>query len=445
MNPSALASDGAPVPPGSTAAAGISAATHRRLLLAASIGAAIEHFDFFCYAFIAPIVFGEAFFPRMDALAGTLAVYTTFAVGFAARPLGGMVFGHYGDRIGRRKVLLVTLLTMGVASFLIGCLPTYATLGLWAPLMLVVLRFVQGFAFGGEYMNAVTLSLEGAPTGRRGFFASFINASGPLGIIAASGTIAALTGVFGTPAFAAWAWRLPFLFSIVLVAIGTSMRLRIDESALFQAARARTRSAELPISQVFKRWKLPVVRGLLINMVHSSFQYLCSVFVLGYAVKRLGMSASGITTGTTLANVLELLMVPLLAWASDRWGRKPLLLTGIAAAALWFPWVIHSLADRNMGLLILGLVGGIGVVHAMMFAPEAAFSAEQFPTEVRVSGGSLGKQLGIVLGGGCSPLIATALMGSGADLSPVVLYFEAIAALAFFGLLMSPESARQDL
>ncbi|WP_321857406.1 MFS transporter [Paraburkholderia tropica] len=209
----------------------------KRLLVAASLGTAIEHYDFFCYAFVAPIAFGTAFFPKMDMLAGTLAVYTTFAIGFAARPLGGLVFGHFGDRIGRKIVLLITLLLRGSASFLIGCLPTYARLNLLAPALLVMLRFVQGFAFGGEYMNAVTLMLEAAPAQRRSLFASPINASGPVGVIAASGLIAMLTGVFGNKAFEEWGWRLPFLLSIVMIALGTYVRSQVDKSTLFRQPR----------------------------------------------------------------------------------------------------------------------------------------------------------------------------------------------------------------
>lgn len=420
-------------------------AAHKRLLFAASLGSAIEHYDFFCYAFIAPIAFGAAFFPKMDALAGTLAVYATFAVGFAARPLGGLVFGHYGDRIGRKVVLMMTLLIMGVASFLIGCLPTYASVGLWAPAMLVTLRFFQGFAFGGEYMNAVALTLEGAPTGRRGLFASFVNASGPVGVILASGVIAAMTGALGTPAFQQWGWRVPFLLSIVMLAIGTYVRAHVDESVLFRAAKEKKQLSRLPIVEVLRTCKKSTLMAMLINMAHSSFQYLSTVFVLGYAVRRLGMPATGVTLGTMLANVLEMLTVPALAMVSDRIGRRPLLLLGIALSAVWFPIFFQIVGSRDVFALVCGLVVSIGIVHALMFAPEAAFTAELFPTAVRVSGSSLGKQFGIVLGGGCAPLIATALMGTGTSFTPVIGYFEIIAVCAFVGILFAPENYRRSL
>lgn len=420
-------------------------AARKRLLAAVSLGSMIEHYDFFCYAFIAPIAFGTAFFPKMDELAGTLAVYTTFAIGFAARPLGGVVFGHYGDRIGRKVVLLLTLLIMGVASFLIGCLPSYTSAGLWAPIMLVILRFFQGFAFGGEYMNAVTLAVEGAPTNRRGLFASAINASGPMGVIAASGAIALLTGVLGTAAFQDWGWRVPFLLSFVLVGMGLYVRFQVDESLLFKQLKERREVAKMPIVDVLRSWKLSTLRAMLINTVHSTFQYMSSVFVIGYAVKRLGMPAAGITTGTTIANAVEMFMVPLVALASDRLGRKPLLLLGIVLAAAWFPMFLQIVAMRDMALLTVALVVSIGLIHALMFAPEAAFTAEQFPTAVRASGGSLGKQLGIVLGGGCAPLVATALMGNSESFTSVIHYFETIAACALVGILLAPESSRREL
>lgn len=417
----------------------------RKLVFASSFGAAIEHYDFFCYAFIAPVVFDLFFFPKMDPLSGTIAVYATFAAGFAARPLGGLIFGHFGDRIGRKYVLIATLAMMGLASFLIGCLPSYQSIGIWAPILLVILRVLQGIAFGGEYMNAVSLTLENAPSAKRGFFASFVNASGPLGIIFASGSIALLSNGFGTGPFQDWVWRLPFLFSIVLASIGIYVRFQVAESFLFKNAQAEKKVSKVPMATVLRSWKKSTILACLINMVHSSFQYMSTVFVLGYAVKRLGMSPSGVTFGTTAGNIVEILMVPLIAHFSDRFGRRPFLLAGIVLAAIWYPLFFQILLEKNVMYLMLGLVVSIGVIHAFMFAPEAAFTAELFPTEVRVSGSSLGKQLGIIFGGGLAPLIATRLMGNDASFTPVVLYFEVIAVLAFIGIVIASESYKRDL
>ena len=417
----------------------------RRLVVASSLGSAIEHYDFFIYAFTAPIVFDRFFFPKMDQLASMLAVYATFAVGFVARPLGGMVFGHYGDRLGRKAMLTVTFVLMGVASFLIGCLPGYDSIGLLAPVMLVVFRFVQGFAFGGEYMNAVSLTLENAPSARRGFFASWVNASGPVGVILASGFIALLGFVSSPQAFGQWVWRLPFLISLVLVVLGTYIRLQVDESMLFKAVQAAAARPRAPLLEVARSWKKSVLFGCLANMVHSTFQYMSTVFVLGYVVKHLGMAQSSVTFGAMLANVLEMCMVPVIAACSDRYGRRPFIALGILLAAAWYPVYFQLVATGNPSLLVLGLVVSVGLIHALMFAPEAAFTAELFPTEVRVSGSSLGKQIGIILGGGLAPLVGTALMGTGGSFTWVILYFEAIAACAFVGIVLAPESSRRSL
>ncbi|MGV7218199.1 MFS transporter [Bradyrhizobium sp. UFLA05-112] len=419
---------------------------YRKLVVASSLGSVIEHYDFFIYAFTAPVVFDRFFFPKMDSTASMLAVYATFAVGFVARPLGGMVFGHYGDRLGRKAMLTITFVLMGVASFLIGCLPSYDAIGLLAPIALVVLRFVQGFAFGGEYMNAVSLTLENAPSARRGFFASFVNASGPIGVILASGFIA-LLGFVSTPQdFAQWVWRVPFVLSLVLVVLGTYIRLQVDESTLFRAVEASAARPKAPLLDVVRSWKKSVMFGCLANMVHSTFQYMSTVFVLGYAVKTLGMAQSNVTFGTMVANVLEMCMVPLIASFSDRFGRRPFMAVGILLAAAWYPIYFQLVATKDPTLLIMGLVVSIGIIHALMFAPEAAFTAELFPTEVRVSGSSLGKQLGIILGGGIAPLVGTALMGgAGGSFTPVILYFEAIAACAFIGILLAPESSKHAL
>jgi len=418
---------------------------YRKLVIASSLGSVIEHYDFFVYAFTAPVVFDRFFFPKMDSVASMLAVYATFAVGFVARPLGGMVFGHYGDRLGRKAMLTITFLLMGIASFLIGCLPSYESIGMAAPVALVVLRFIQGFAFGGEYMNAVSLTLENAPSARRGFFASWINASGPIGVILASGFIALLGYLWSAQEFASWVWRVPFVLSFVLVILGTYIRLQVDESTLFKAVQASAAKPRTPLLDVIRSWKSSVLFGCLANMVHSTFQYMSTVFVLGYAVKTLGMPGSGVTFGTMLANVLEMCLIPLIAGYSDRFGRRPFILAGILLAAAWYPFYFQLVATKNLTLLIVGLVVSIGIIHALMFAPEAAFTAELFPTRVRVSGSSLGKQIGIILGGGIAPLIGTALMGQGGSFMPVILYFEAIALCAFIGICLAPESAKRSL
>jgi MFS family permease len=417
----------------------------RRLVVASSLGSAIEHYDFFIYAFTAPVVFDHFFFPKMDSVASMMAVYATFAVGFVARPLGGMIFGHFGDKIGRKAVLMMTFLLMGIGSFLIGCLPSYDAIGLGAPIALVSLRFLQGFAFGGEYMNAVSLTLENAPSARRGFFASWVNASGPMGIIAASGLIAGLGALYTREEFVNWVWRVPFLFSFVLVVIGSYIRAHVDESLLFKDAQAKAKTTRLPIAEVLANWKLATVRGCLANMVHSTFQYMSTVFVLGYAVKTLGMTQSSVTSGTMIGNIVEMFMVPVIAAYSDRFGRRPFLIAGVVLSMIWYPIFFELVETKQALFLIGGFVVSIGFLHALMFAPEAAYTAELFPTEIRVSGSSLGKQLGIIFGGGIAPLVGTALMGNTGNFGSVVVYFEVIAALALISVFFAPENAKRAL
>lgn len=425
---------------------GAVAPAYRKLVIASSLGSAIEHYDFFVYAFTAPVVFDRFFFPKMDSLASMLAVYATFAVGFVARPLGGIVFGHYGDLLGRRAMLMITMIMMGVASFFIGCLPSYDSIGLLAPIALVVLRFVQGFAFGGNYMNAVSLTLENAPSNKRGFFASWVNASGPMGIIAASGLIALCGALFTPQEFANWVWRVPFILSFVLVLLATYVRHQVDESILFEkASRARTSRDRSPIFVVLAFWKKAVAFGVLANMVHSTFQYMSTVFVLGYAVRTLGMGQSNVTLGVMFANVLEMFMVPVIARYSDRVGRRPLMMLGIVLAAVWYPIFFHLVELKDPYFLVAGLVISIGIVHALMFGPEAAFTSELFPTDVRVTGSSIGKQFGIILGGGIAPLVGTALVGYFGSLTSVIIYFEVIAVAALVGVALAPENFKSEL
>jgi MFS family permease len=414
-------------------------------LLASSLGSVIENYDFFLYAFTAPIAFDVVFFPKLDPVAGLVAVYATFAIGFVARPLGGVIFGHYADRIGRKAILTMTLLIMGAASVLIGCIPGYQTIGIAAPIALVILRFLQGLAFGGEYMNAVALNIESAPAGRRGFFASWVNASGPAGIILAVGLVSLLTLIFGTAQFQSWVWRVPFLLSIVLAGLGTYVRVRLDESPLFKTVQNDNRIVGLPLMSVLRGWKTSTTLVVVVNMVHSTFYYLTTVFVLGYLVKERGVSQTGVTVGTTIANVIEIATVPLIASLSDRWGRRPFMMIGIVLAAAWFPYYFQLIERGSVLLLVIALVISGGLVHAFMFAPEAAFTAELFPTEVRVSGASLGKQMGIIFGGGVAPLIATSLISRTGSFVPIIGYFEAIAVLAFVGVMLAPESFKRAL
>lgn len=419
--------------------------SYRRLVIASALGTTIEWYDFWCYAIIGPLVFDRMFFPKSDPVVGTILVWATFAVGFLARPIGGLFFGHYGDRIGRKSILMITLFMMGLASTLMGVLPSYATIGIMAPLCLVTLRFLQGFALGGESMGALALILENAPQEKRGFFASWCNAAGPIGIICATALSSLLTWVWGKAAFQDWGWRVPFLLSIILLAIGAYMRSHVDESFLFTAAQKSQKIARVPIADVVRKWKKAVTMAFFVNIGHSTYAYLSTVFIIAYGARRLGMPMASLMSAFLIANVFKLITVPYIAHLSDKKNRRPFILGGFILGCLYLPLLFHLVSMKSVIFFIIGITISEAVVHATMWAPEAAFTAELFGTEVRVTGSSVGKQLGVVFGGGCAPMIATWLMGKGTSFMPAVYYCWVVILISFIVLLFAPETRKRVL
>jgi len=310
-------------------------ASYRRLMVASSFGTAIEWYDFFVYALVAPLAFDFIFFPRLNLLVGTIAVYSSFAVGFIARPLGGIFFGHFGDRTGRKTILLTTILTMGVSTTAIGLLPGYARIGISAPILLVALRFLQGFALGGESIGAVVLAIESAPGGRRGFYAAVLQASGPISIVAASLVVSALSPL-PTASFLAWGWRIPFLLSSILVGVGAYMRANIEESALFARQAARHRETQAPLALVLQEAKGATLITLIVCLAETAFFYLTTIFAVGYGTRALGIRQTVLTTAFLVANCVATLTVPLFGALSDRVGRRPMLVADCSPPALTF-------------------------------------------------------------------------------------------------------------
>ena len=418
---------------------------YNRVVLASCFGTAIEWYDFFIYGFLGPLVFDTLFFPKLVPLIGTIAVFATFAVGFLARPFGGIVFGHFGDRIGRKSILMVTLLLMGAGTAAIGLLPTYDHIGVWAPIALVSLRFLQGFALGGESVGAMLLTVEGSPTGKRGLFGGVIQAAGPMGVILASLAVA-LVARMPNPELLSWGWRVPFLLSFVLVLLGVYVRMRLEESASFKAAVEHQEIARMPVLEVLANYMRPTLITFFIVMAETSFFYLTAIFSLSYGTKNLGLPRTALTDAILIANCLALFTVPLFGVLSDRIGRRPAFLAGILATALYIYPFFLLMGTRDPLLVTIAITVAVGLIHPMMFGPEGSFFAELFDTRVRFSGVSVGKQIGTVLGGGLAPLIGTSLIvWSNGSILSVVFYFITLAVFALVAALLAHETKDRTL
>lgn len=427
-------------------------ASLKRIVGASLIGTTVEWYDFFLYGSAAALVFNKLFFPDSDPLVGTLLSFLTYAVGFAARPIGALVFGHYGDRLGRKKLLVLSLLVMGGATFAIGLLPTHATVGSAAPLLLTLLRLVQGFALGGEWGGAVLLVSEHGDARRRGFWASWPQTGAPAGQLLATGVLAALTALLSDAAFVSWGWRIPFLLSGVLVVVGLWIRLSVDESPVFKEALAKaearraTESAveKMPLLAVLRHHWRDVLIAMGARMAENISYYVITAFVLVYATRHTGLTQQTALNAVLIASALHFAVIPAWGALSDRIGRRPVYLIGAVGVALWaFPF--FALVDgENFGLLLLAVAVGL-VFHGAMYAPQAAFFAEMFATRMRYSGASIGAQFSSVAAGAPAPLIATALLADHDSPTPIALYVVCAAVLTLIALYAAKETAHRDL
>ncbi|MFI1102767.1 MFS transporter [Streptomyces melanogenes] len=425
-----------------------------RIVAASLIGTTIEWYDFFLYGSAAALVFNKLFFPGSDPLVGTLLSFLTYAVGFAARPLGALVFGHFGDRVGRKKLLVLSLLMMGGATFSIGLLPTHATVGSAAPVLLTALRLVQGFALGGEWGGAVLLVSEHGDARRRGFWASWPQTGAPAGQLLATGVLSALTALLSDGAFLSWGWRVPFLLSGVLVLVGLWIRLSVDESPLFKAAleRAEARRAaepdrvaeKLPLVAVLRDHWRDVLVAMGARMAENISYYVITAFILVYATTSAGMAKQTALNAVLIASAVHFAVIPAWGALSDRVGRRPVYLIGAVGVGAWmFPF--FSLIDTaDFGNLVLAVTVGL-VFHGAMYAPQAAFFTEMFATRMRYSGASIGAQFASVAAGAPAPLIATALLKDYDSSTPIALYVIAAALLTVIALICAQETRHRDL
>ncbi|MFJ2725418.1 MFS transporter [Streptomyces collinus] len=423
----------------------------KRIVAASLIGTTIEWYDFFLYGSAAALVFNKLFFPDSDPLVGTLLSFLTYAVGFAARPLGALVFGHYGDRLGRKRLLVLSLVMMGGATFAIGLLPTHASVGTAAPVLLTVLRLVQGFALGGEWGGAVLLVSEHGDARRRGFWASWPQTGAPAGQLLATGVLSLLTAVLSDDAFGTWGWRIPFLLSGLLVMVGLWIRLSVDESPVFKEALERSESRrkqgeaeKLPLVSVLRHHWRDVLVAMGARMAENISYYVITAFILVYATTSAGVSKQTALNAVLIGSAVHFAVIPAWGALSDRVGRRPVYLLGAAGIGLWmFPF--FALVDRgSFGYLLLAVTVGL-ILHGAMYAPQAAFFAEMFATRMRYSGASIGAQFASVAAGAPAPLIATALLADYDSSTPIALYVIAAAVLTLVAVGVARETRHRDL
>lgn len=411
---------------------------------ASIVGTTLEYYDFAVYNMLAALVFNKLFFPSFDPLSGTLLAFSTFAVGYLSRPVGGVIFGHLGDRYGRRFVLVATLLLMGVTTGLMGLLPTYTTAGIASPIMLVLLRFVQGAALGGEWAGAVLLSVEHGDPQRRGRNASWAQMGPSLGTLLATGSIALITWLLSPEDFLAWGWRVPFFASVVLVAFGLWIRVGVDETPLFKQIEQQRSKAQAPIKEVVRgHWRSLLVGGGV--RIGPDVLYSLSVaFSLSYLTTVLGLSRTLALTALSLGGVVNAFTIPLFGGLSDRLGRRVVYGTGAVLGLFWMFAFFPLLETRQPTLIVLAIVVAL-TLHAMMYGPQAAFIAEQFPTRVRYAGASLAYTLAGIVGGGIAPMVSTALLQSFGSPLAVSSYAALALLITCVVLLIVRERARDQL
>lgn len=416
----------------------------RRLAAASAIGTTLEWYDFTIYNVMAALVFNAVFFPQFEPLTGTLLAFSTYAVGYFSRPAGGLLFGHLGDRFGRRFVLYATLMLMGVATCLIGCLPSYRTVGPWSPLLLVLLRFVQGAAIGGEWAGAVLLSLEHGNAHQRGRNGSFAQLGPACGTILGTATVALIALCVAPADFERWGWRIPFALSALLVAFGLWLRHGVPETPVFTELQARHGTAQAPISEVMRRqW-----RGLLMSIgarVGPDVLYaLLVVFTLTYVTTILHLPRMRGLVATMIGAGCSALCMPLFGGLSDRIGRRPLIAAGAVLATVW-AFAYFRLMDTRQPLLIVIAVAVGMVLHASMYGPQAAFIAEQFPARVRYAGSSMAYTLTGIIAGGLAPLLFTALFRAYGSTLALSLYLAGALVVTMVAMAIARETAMDAL
>ncbi|MBU8808241.1 MFS transporter [Mycolicibacterium goodii] len=421
----------------------------RKAGIAALIGTTLEWYDFLIYGTAAALVLNSQFFPSVNPTAGTLAAFASYAVGFLARPLGGIVLGNMGDRLGRKRMLVFTIVLMGVATTLIGVLPNYDTIGVLAPVLLIVLRLLQGFGAGGEYAGAVVLSVEHGDQTRRGMAGAWAPTGFAIATLLSTGVFQLAT-LLPDDAFQSWGWRVPFLLGAVLLVVGYFIRRSIDETQAYEdavaaEAQGNVERTKIPVLEAIRRSPRSFLVVVGSRLAENGFAYLFPVFAVGFAVNSLGVSSSTTLLAVVIASAVQIGAIPVWANVSDRIGRRPVYAAGALISVLWLVPFFLMLETLSTPLLVLGFVVGLGILYPAMLAPQAAYYAELFDTRTRLSGFAFAREIGSVLAGGFLPLIATALIAAFGHWWVIVVYLAILTLLTLVALAYGPETNRRDI
>lgn len=416
----------------------------RRAVLAGTIGTAIEWYDFFLYSTVTGLVFARLYFPHADPFVGTLEAFGVYAVGFLARPIGAAIFGHYGDRLGRKAALIATLLLMGAATFLVALVPGYDQIGIWGAVLLTLLRFIQGIGVGGEWGGSVLLSMEWAQSNQhRGFIADWPQFGVPAGLFLSNLAVLAVSAISGDH-FLTWGWRVPFLFSIVLIAIGLYIRLGIFETPVFRRIVAERRVERYPVLEVIRRQPREIILTALCRMAEQAPFYLFTAFVFAYGTDVLHFHRNFLLTAVLTAALLSFVCIPLFGHLSDRFGRKRIYMLGAAVTGV-FGFVYFGMLDTRSTILVAIAIVLSLIPHDMMYGPQAALIAESFTGRLRYSGASLGYQLSSLIAGGPAPLIASSLMRRYHSSTPISLFILACAIVTLAATAMLKDNTNKDI
>ncbi|MDI2026983.1 MFS transporter [Saccharopolyspora sp. TS4A08] len=423
------------------------ATSARRVALASLIGTTIEWYDFFIYGTAAALVFNQLFFPKFDPVVGTVAAFATFAVGFIARPIGGVLFAHYGDKLGRKPMLIASLMLMGFATLLMGLLPTYATIGVWAPILLTLLRFAQGIGVGGEWGGAALMAVEHAPEGKRGFYGSWPQVGVPAGLLLGNLTFTVLSATMSEAAFMAWGWRVPFLCSALLIVVGFAIRLKISESPVFEQAMERKeqeRAERMPVIEVLRRHPKTILLAAGSFLATNATFYVGTTWIVSYTTKTLDYERTTILSANALLAAIDIPLMMAFGMLSDRIGRRGMALGGMLMLGVFaVPWIM--LVDT--GVITLFLLAGIVVqgCRTAVYGPQSAFFSELFSTRLRYSGASLAYQIAAILGGGIAPMICTGLFAATGSSLSIAGYVVVLCLISFVSTYLLAETYKRDL